>query len=126
MPGEMVCVHRASSIGEADIVTAWLEEQGIPAFVKNRHGIATLNVPVLSAPHGVEVCVADDETAAQARDVLAEHAREIAEQSRATRSSAPVEATCEDCGRSSVFPPTQRGTVQTCPNCRGNIDVPES
>lgn len=126
MSGEMVCVHRARSVGEADVVAAWLEEHGIPAFVKNRHSVATLPVPSLSAPRGVEVCVADDEAAERARELLAEHAREVAEQSRATRSSAPVEVTCEDCGRSSVFPPTQRGTVQSCPNCGSNVDVPES
>ncbi len=124
MSGEMVCAYRASSVSEADIIVAWLEEQGVPAFVKNRHGVETLYVPGLAAPRGVEVCVADDETAERAKALLADHAQEIAEQSRATRSSSPVEVICEECGRPTVFPPTQRGTVQSCPHCRGHIDVP--
>ena len=59
MSGEMVCVHRADTVGAADIVATWLEDRGIPAFVKNRYSVDTLPVPVLTAPHGVEVCVAD-------------------------------------------------------------------
>ena len=30
MPQDMTCVYHAASIGEADIVVAWLHEQGIP------------------------------------------------------------------------------------------------
>ena len=34
-----------------------------------------------------------------------------------------VQAHCEKCGTSSLFPAAQRGTVQTCPVCRASVDV---
>jgi Zn-dependent protease len=34
-----------------------------------------------------------------------------------------VHAHCEKCGKSSLFPAAQRGTVQTCPICRASVDV---
>jgi hypothetical protein len=124
MSGEMVCVYRATTVGEADIVAAWLGEHGIPAFVKNRYSVETLHVPQVVAPRGIEVCVADDETAKEAKALLADQAQELARQSREARSSGPVDVLCEECGRTAVFPPTQRGTVQKCPHCRRHVDVP--
>jgi hypothetical protein len=35
----------------------------------------------------------------------------------------PVEAECEDCGKTSVFPAKHRGTVQNCPYCGAFVDV---
>lgn len=34
-----------------------------------------------------------------------------------------VQAHCENCGNSSLFPAAQSGTVQTCPICRATVDV---
>jgi hypothetical protein len=35
----------------------------------------------------------------------------------------PVEAECEDCRKTSVFPAKHRGTVQNCPSCGAYVDV---
>src|SRR5262245_37458133 len=34
-----------------------------------------------------------------------------------------VQARCERCGTTSLFPAAERGTVQSCPRCRASIDV---
>ncbi len=122
MSGEMVTVFRANSVDEAHVVANWLEEQGIPAFVKNEL-TARLYVQSIPAPLGIEVCVADDESAETARALLAEHK---AEQDRQPDPYAPyVDAVCEDCGGASHFPAHAAGTVQSCPHCKHYIDVPE-
>jgi Zn-dependent protease len=51
------------------------------------------------------------------------------EQTNRTRQAADtsdvetVIATCEECGKASVFPARERGTVQACPKCRKSMDV---
>jgi hypothetical protein len=50
------------------------------------------------------------------------------EQLATDRTSAPgpeVEAFCEDCGKTSVFPADQNGTVQNCSHCGAFLDVGE-
>lgn len=120
----MITVYKASSIEQADIVLAWLDEQGIPAFVKNRHmagAYATLAV----APQGVEVCVANPAEAEKAKELLAEHESAIKERRRESYEKI-VRIQCTACGRLLEFPGEFFGTVQSCPHCGQNVDVETS
>lgn len=119
----MNCVYRASSVEQADIVAAWLEEQGISAFVKNRH-MAGNYVSLAVAPKGVEVCVLDDKQAEQARELLTEHDRGLQARQKATHQKV-VPMLCTECGRQVEFPGELFGTVQSCPSCGRHIDVGE-
>lgn len=117
----MECVYRASSVEQADIVVAWLGEQEIAAFVKNRN-MAANYVALAVAPRGVEVCVADPTEAARADVLLKEHLAAI--KARPGGSSEKVVPTvCGECGRTVEFPGELWGTVQTCPSCGRNVDV---
>ena len=126
MRTESHCVHRANDLGEADVVVAWLEEQGIPAFVKDEHAVATLHTPFLTAPKGIAVCVVDVRDADRAKELLAEHARELSTRRSFAAGGELVAATCEECGAESLFPASLRGTVQNCPVCRAHTDVPDA
>lgn len=119
MSRDLICVHRARDVGEGDILVAWLAEQGIAAMVKDRYTAGTLQVSQIVAPLGIEVCVIDPTQANAARSLLAEHTTE-----RVMKGDAAVDATCEECGRTSRFPGTERGSVQSCPHCRAYVDVP--
>lgn len=119
MSQDLICVHRARDIGEADIIVAWLEERGIAAMVKDRYAAGTLQVPQVVAPRGIEVCVLDAQQAEPAHALLAEHAAE-----HAVPKGAPVNATCEECGATTQFAAAQSGSVQSCPHCRAYLDVP--
>lgn len=119
MSRDLVCVHRARDIGEADIIVAWLDEQGIASMVKDRYAVGTLQVPQIVAPRGIEVCVLDAQQADQARALLAQHAAE-----NAAPSGTPIDATCEECGAITRFPAAHSGSVQSCPHCRAYIDIP--
>lgn len=125
MPKEMITVFRAANIGEADIVAHWLEENGVPAFVKNRWSVVTLHVPTVAAPLGVEVCVADEEDAAIAEGLLADKREELARRKADLAVRSPIQVECEACGLPSEFPGLAAGTVQSCPHCRAHVDVPE-
>jgi len=125
MTREMNCVHRAVSVEEADIIVAWLADQEINAFVKNRNVIGTVYVPFATAPKGVEVCVLDEEQAKRATELLAEHADELSHRPQPIPPGKVFRAVCEECGRPTDFPSELFGSVQTCPHCRANMDVDE-
>ena len=126
MPRDMICVYRAADLGEADIVAAWLEEQGITVHVKDRLVIGMLHTPLAYAPRGVEVCVVDPAQADDAKKLLREHADELELKRLADPGGPDIEAMCEECGKASRFPFAQRGSVQTCPHCKQYLDVPQA
>jgi len=114
MTSDMAVVYRAADIGEADIVANWLQEQGLAAFVKNQYG---------SVVFQLGVCVPSEEEA-KALELLKEHREEV-ERHKAQAGTGSVQARCEECGKTSMFSAAQRGTVQICPHCRANMDIPE-
>jgi len=124
MPRDMICVYRAADLGEADIVAAWLEEQGITVHVKDRH--ATSQAPLTVAPRGIEVCVVDPAQTNRATELLRTHADELEVKKPASAHGPDIETVCEECGKASRFPFAQRGSVQTCPHCRQYLDVPQA
>jgi len=126
MPRDMICVYRAADLGEADIVAAWLAEQGITAHVKNRNSAINVYVSSVAAPRGIEVCVVDPAQADRAKELLRVHADESAVKKLHDTAGPDIEAVCEECGKASRFPFAQRGSVQTCPHCRQYIDVPQA
>ncbi len=124
MPSDPTCVHRAADLGEADIVAAWLAEQGITPLVKDYAAVSLYGL-VVSSPRGVEVCVVDEEQRKRATDLLREHVAEIAARKSAEATGPPIPILCKACGRTTSFPHGQRGSVQSCPYCRAYMDVPD-
>jgi len=123
MTSDMAVVYRAADIGEADIVANWLQEQGLAAFVKNQYGSVVFQLPLVEGRTGIGVCVPSEEEA-KALELLKEHREEV-ERHKAQAGTGSVQARCEECGKTSMFSAAQRGTVQICPHCRANMDIPE-
>jgi hypothetical protein len=119
------CVYRAASVEEADIIVAWLAERSVQAFVKDRHAIGTIYLAFAAAPKGVEVCVLDPAQAGEARKLLQMHFDELSHRPQPVPPGKVFRAVCEECGRPTDFPSELYGSVQTCPNCRANMDVNE-
>jgi len=124
MPRDLTCVYRALDVAEADIVAAWLDDQGITVHVKHRH--AGSQVPLTVAPRGIEVCVIDPAQVESAEALVREHLQHRKEKTDENAAGRSIEAVCEECGKASRFPFEQRGTVQTCPHCRRYLDLPEA
>ena len=124
MQRDLTCVYRAMDVTEADIVAAWLDDQGITVYVRDRN--AGSLAPLTVAPLGVEVCVVDPAQADQAKALVREHLQQRKEKTDEPAMGRTIEAVCEECGKATRFPFEQRGTVQTCPHCRQYLDVPEA
>jgi len=125
MSGEMVCVHHAATVSEADIVASWLEEQGVRAFVKNRITAETLPIDVHVTGRGIEVCVSDDETAERAKQLLADHKRQIDAEHAPPVDDLLFDVTCGECNATISFPLSAAGTTGSCPHCGGYVDIPK-
>ncbi len=119
---ELVCT--APSIGEADIIVAWLERGGVRAHVKDRHmaGTLTWGTPAI-APRGIEI-VAAPEDSERASTLWAERLRSDTTKLQQPGEAETVDAECEECGAKSSFPSASRGRVENCPACGDYMDVP--
>ena len=124
MSQDLPVIYRAADIAEAEMVVSWLAQRGIAADVKDRFAAATLQVPLIVAPQGIEVFVLSADEADQARRELREHFDEAAGND-AAQTADPVETQCEECGQTSSFPGSARGKVETCPHCGEYVDVLE-
>jgi len=78
MSDDLIVVHNAGTLEEADIVVAWLDDQGIKAMVKDRNVLGTLPGVGAVSHNQVEVCVGDTAEAEKARELLKKHAEEVA------------------------------------------------
>jgi len=68
---DLITVHNAGTLEEADIVVAWLDDQGIDAMVKDRHSISTFSGISAVSHNEIEVCVTDPAEAKRALELLA-------------------------------------------------------
>ena len=118
----MICVYHARDFGEADIVAAWLEEQGLAVHVKDRLSAGIFG-PLVVAPRGVQVCVNDETTADRAKQLLAERKDQFLDEGEHPLEGGDIEVVCGECGEPSHFPLDDQGSVQSCPHCGGFVDV---
>ncbi len=121
MADETICVRHANTIEEAEIIVAWLEEQGIEATVTDPGSTGVMAFGVTD-PEGIEICVADAETAVRAKVALAEHDRQQALDEDDAK--AMIDVTCEECKQVNSFPSEYAGTTQECSECGSYLDVP--
>jgi hypothetical protein len=121
-------VFVAGSLGLAELVATWLKAQGVEARVMDAltlggvDGLTPWSSHAVSA-RGIEVWVADPDQAPRAQQLIAEHEEARAQQAAAAEGE-EVEAVCEECGETSVFPGRESGTTQNCPSCGAYLDVP--
>jgi hypothetical protein len=111
-------------MAEADMVVHWLAERGIEAAVKDRFAAGTFQVSQIVAPYGIEVCTMNPTQTEDARRALAEFLTHRESRVEA-KSTDPIVAQCEECGKSSTFSGKVRGRVENCRHCNAYIDVPE-
>ncbi len=118
MNAEWTTVYQARTLEEADIIVAWLDAQGIRAQVPDRHTVGTFD-GLAPALLDIRIEVAADQ---------AQAARQLLDSRPHSHPAGPpgatVEATCEDCGATSVFPFESQGQVEDCPRCGRFLDVP--
>jgi hypothetical protein len=123
-----VAVYNAANNVEAHLVCNALLNAGVEASVTedvSQVGVWALGlIPEIHKPQ-VWVARADIERAAP---VLADYERRAAElrdvrTPEQSQGGTEIEVVCEGCGKQSVFPAAQRGSVQECRHCGGFVDV---
>jgi hypothetical protein len=128
-PDESVVeVYRAKNGAQAHLFATALTEAGIKAEVQGKifhPPMATADNPMTdSAPWWdaprILVRTADAERAKRLLLELEERARNEAQEAKA---SPLIEVACEECGSLVSFPESQRGSVQSCPQCGAYVDV---
>lgn len=121
MADEPICIRHANTIEEAEIIVAWLGEQGIEATVTDPSSTGVMAFGVTD-PEGIKIYVADAETAERAKVALAEHDRQQALDEDDAK--AMIDVTCEECKQVNSFPSENAGTTQECSECGSYLDVP--
>ena len=121
------CVFVAADMAGAAVMANWLTNHGIPAKVMDTMtlgGAEWLKVwPSGVSARGTEVWIDEPDQADEARALLAEHKTALAQKAAAAEQRGPMEVVCEECGETSVFPPSQHGSTQDCPYCGAYLDV---
>ena len=115
MSQELVCVRRVSALEKAEVIVAWLEDNGVAAQVVDRDNPGVFLFGVTDA-EGIAICVAGQAEASKATELLAKHDEEIAEQHGTTDIQGLIDVQCEDCGAQNSFPAAAAGSVQQ-PSC---------
>lgn len=115
-----ICVRRANSMEEAEIIVAWLAENGLHATIMDpgNPGVFAFGTTDME---GIAIHVADAAAAEQATKLLDEHDRAAADR---LAKMGPISAVCEECGASNTFPAAYAGSVQECEKCTAYVDVP--
>lgn len=120
MASDLILIQRTTTIEEADIITAWLEEQGILATIIDRANAGGYLFGMTDV-EGFAIVTADKATAERAVAMIAEHKPGKPKRSAGLK----VTAKCEECGKETVFDGELSGTVQECEHCGAYVDVPE-
>ncbi|MBY0526879.1 MAG: DUF2007 domain-containing protein [Gemmataceae bacterium] len=116
-------------MASAVVTATWLNDNGIPARVMDLMTLGGFEgltgwKPGISA-RGIEVWVDDPTHIAEANTLLTQHGAELAQRTSEAQQHGPTEVVCDECGKSSVFPADQYGTIQDCPHCGEYVDVEE-
>ncbi|MHC5110265.1 MAG: hypothetical protein ACYTHJ_10345 [Planctomycetota bacterium] len=126
MGDDLICVHRAHSISEADVCVAVLRAQGFHAYVKDRNAIAMGTISMFSSDPErglIPVLVAGAESAAAAVDFLASRADLIIPHDDES-DGREVEIECGACGEALWITRHDAGHVIECPHCGVEVELP--
>lgn len=107
---------------EAQTMKLLLEEQGFDVCLADDNLVRT-NWFLSNAVGGAKLQVLESKADLAARFV--QESRERIRGNPEATAKADVSFACEECGKTITFPEKRRGGVETCPQCREYVDVPE-
>jgi len=118
-PCEVVeLVKAASRAGPLGILESVLDP--LSASVSIAVDAAGARIGGIDPVNGAVVQVVKLEDAPRAREFISVNSLKIS----TWRAELTICTTCEECGGTSAFPPSMKGTVQNCRHCRRYVDVP--
>lgn len=123
MGENLYCIRRTATVEEADVIVAWLEDQGIEAQVVDRDNPGVFAFGLTDA-EGVAICVGDEATAEKGKELLVEHDRQRDLALAKAVSAGDIEVTCDACNHVTSFAAELAGTTQQCEKCHEYVDLP--
>jgi len=122
-----IAAYNAANNMEAQLLCNLLGEAGIEAYVtEDVSQVGVWMLGLIPEIHKPQVWIERTDTE-RARPILEDYERRAAARRGAQTgegtAATTIGATCEACGRRSVFPAAQRGSVQECPHCGEYMDV---
>lgn len=123
-----VAVYNAANNVEAHLVRNALETNGVEAHVtEDVSQVGTWMFGLMPEIHKPQVWV-ERQDIERVKPILDEYEQRAAQLRRngtggELSSQERIEAVCEECGETNLFPPEQNGSVQQCRHCRGFLDV---
>jgi hypothetical protein len=119
-----VAVYTAANHMEASLLCDILREQGIDACV-TEDVLESGSWGIGPAPDRQEPQVwTERDVVAKVKPILEDYQkRAAATQDSAGVDTSPLQAVCEECGKTSSFAARLKGSVDTCPHCGAYIDV---
>lgn len=129
IPINLNSVYTTNFQGQADIVAAWLQENGLDARVNSNTSLGGLPEMILwskteTASGAFEVWVPND-SVNDAKAMISELETRQRQAAADRTAKGNVDAVCELCGELTTLPAVKRGAVETCSNCGHYIDVPD-
>jgi hypothetical protein len=119
---EPFAAFNAASNVEAQIVCNLLIDEGIEAVViEDVSGVGWGWAGPSAEIHKPQVWIERTDID-RAKPVLDEYERIKAERQKPAVGE-PIDVVCEECGKRSSFPASQKGSVQDCPHCKAYVDV---
>jgi hypothetical protein len=123
-------VFVAESAALADAVIQLLAGNGITAEIEQPPPPETSALTGFSdaPPEDFPILVTEPTKVEEARELLATAEKMAAVRATVAKRAArtgTVDATCEDCGKTSTWPAAAMGTTEVCPRCGGYMDIPD-
>jgi hypothetical protein len=120
-----ISAYIAESNMDALHVQRFLESEGVEAYVVEDNEV--FGQTFFGALPGIfkpQVWISRRDSVLASK-LLTEYERLKAERDASRNANEPptIEVLCEDCGKTSAFAGSLNGTTQTCPHCRGYVDV---
>jgi hypothetical protein len=118
-----IAVYNAANNVEAMLLREALLASGIEAHsVDDATPVGAWMFGLLPEIHKPQVWV-DRRDAERARQIVDDFETTAAQQRAKVAESPPISVVCEECGRTTDFPASQLGSVESCAHCGAYVDV---
>ena len=118
-----IAVYTAGTNLEAHCIREMLIAEGIEAaVVEDESRAGAWMFGLLPQIHKPQVWV-ERTDAERARPLLEAYERQLVERGRDAFEGPPIYVVCEECRRTTFFPASRRGHVETCSHCAAFVDV---
>jgi hypothetical protein len=123
-----VAVYTAENNVEAQQLCEYFGQYDVEAYPTLDDSLAGFwTFGILPGIHKPQVWV-DQSNVEAARPLLIEYERELRRRrptsdASQTASAGSIDVVCEECGKTSSFPASTKGTVQDCSHCSAYVDV---